>query len=221
MSFLLLVRKADEMGINFWLRIVAAGLFFSLLLLSVYYFLFINRDQVQPMVVAKPIENTAETERKKADTVMMGRIKAAMTQSKRLHSQSIGVECKEGKITLFGDVQKEADRDLAENLAKEVADVKSLKNEIKVAGAIATPEIEVEKVTPTGKVEELELEADLRERLETLADVSSQNIKIKITNRDVSLSGHVANEQQKIRVEQIIRSDQKVNSVRNNLKIGG
>ncbi len=221
MSFLLLIRKADEMGINFWLRIVAAGLCFSLLLLSVYYFLYINRDQVQPMVVVKPVENSPETERKKSDTAMMGRIKAAMTQSKRLHSQSIGVECKDGNITLFGDVQKEADRDLAANLAKEVVGVKDVKNEIKVAGATITSEVEGEKITSISKVEDLELEADLRERLESLSDVATQNIKLKVANRNVSLNGHVATEQQRIRVVQLVRTAPKVVSVSdNNLKIG-
>ncbi len=221
MSFLLLIRKADEMGLNFWLRIVAAGLFLSLALLGAYYFLYINREPVRQIIVAKPVVDSVEMERKKSDPAMMTRIKAAMTQSKRLHSQSIGVECKEGNITLFGDVQKEADRDLAENLAKEVAGVTALKNDIKVLGSAIRPDLKEKPITSVVKVEDLELEANLRESLESSPDLSSQTIKIKVTNRDVNVSGRVASEQQRIRVEQIIRNTPKVNSVINNLKIGG
>lgn len=221
MSFLLLIRKADEMGLNFWLRLVAAGLFLSLVLLSAYYFLYINREPVRQVIVAKPTVDSVEVERKKSDTAMMTRIKAAMTQSKRLHSQSIGVECKEGNITLFGDVQKEADRDLAENLAKEVAGVPAIKNEIKVLGSAVRSNLKEELTTSVVKVEDLELEANLRESLESLPDLPSQNIKIKVTNREVNVSGRVASEQQRIRVEQIIRNTPKVNSVSNNLKVSG
>ncbi len=220
MTFLLLIRKADEMGVNFWLRIVAAGLFLSLILLSAYYFLYINHEPVRSVSVTKPTVNSAETERKKADTAMMSRIKAAMTQSKRLHLQSIGVECREGNITLFGDVQKDADRDLAENLAKEVAGVKELKNEIKVMGVTVTPDLREARTTSIVKVEDLELEANLTESLQSLPDLPSQTIKIKVTNRDVTVSGQVANEQQRLRIEQIIRNTPKVNSVSNNLKVG-
>ncbi len=221
MSFLLLIRKADEMGLNFWLRIIAAGLFLSLALLGTYYFLYINRESVQPVIVAKPIVDPAENERKKSDTVMMTRIKAAMTQSKRLHSQSIGVECKEGRVTLFGDVQKEADRDLAENLAKEVANVQNIKNEIKVSGSSVTAEPVEEKITSISKVQDLELEANLLESIQTIPELSTKNIKIKVINREVNISGQVANEQQRIRIIQIINNTPTVNSVNNNLKVGG
>jgi osmotically-inducible protein OsmY len=221
MSFLLLRRKADEMGINFWLRIIAASLFLSLTLLGAYYFLYVNRESAQPVIVATPVIDLAETERKKSDTAMMTRIKAAMTQSKRLHSQSIGVECKEGKITLFGDVQKEADRDLAENLAKEVANVQVIKNEIKVSGSSVTAEPAEEKITSISKVQDLELEANLLESIQTIPELSTKNIKIKVTNREVNISGQVANEQQRIRIIQIINNTPTVGSVSNNLKIGG
>ncbi len=221
MTFLLLRRKADEMGLNFWLRIVAAGLFFSLTLLGVYYFLYVNHEPEKPVIVAKSTITSVETERKKADTAMMTRIKAAMTQSKRLHLQSIGVECKEGNITLFGDVQKDTDRDLAENLAKEVAGVQTIKNDIKVMGSSVTVDPSEEKTTSISKVEDLELEANLLESLQAVADLPTQNIKIKVTNREVNISGRVATEQQRICLEQIIRNTPKVNSVSNNLKIGG
>lgn len=221
MNLLLLLRKADEMGINGGLRLLVLSLSFVLLMLMTYYFLVINRS-LAPGLPAKPTALQSEnSEKQKADAALMSKIKSAIAQTKRLHGYSIGVECKDGLVSLNGDVPSEIDKELAADLAKEISGVKAINNQLRIAPE-ATP-LPGENKAPdfSINVDDLELQANLRERIRSVPELKTQNIEIKVQNRAVTLTGNVASEQQRTRIEQLLHNFPKVTSVNNLVRIGG
>ena len=170
MNLLLLLRKADEMGINGGLRLLVLSLSFVLLMLMTYYFLVINRS-LAPGLPAKPTALQSEnSEKQKADAALMSKIKSAIAQTKRLHGYSIGVECKDGLVSLNGDVPSEIDKELAADLAKEISGVKAINNQLRIAPE-ATP-LPGENKAPdfSINVDDLELQANLRERIRSVPE---------------------------------------------------
>jgi osmotically-inducible protein OsmY len=208
------------MGINLGLRLLTIGLSFVLLLLIAYYFLVVNRSVVPRLPPQEVTLKSLEAEKRKADAALIGKIKSALAQTKRLHGYSIGVECKDGLVTLHGDVPTEIDKELAANLAQETTGVKEVKNQLRVAPQ-ATPQAgEVVTQDLALNVDDLELQANLREQVLSVPELKAQNIRIKVQNRIVTLSGTVASEAQKTRAEQLLRNYPKVTAVNNQLRLG-
>jgi osmotically-inducible protein OsmY len=220
MNLLLLLRKADEMGINLGLRLLALGLSAVLLLLIAYYFLVVNRNQSPVLPTASDSLKTLDAEKRKADAALMSKVKSAIAQTKRLHGYGIGVECREGMVTLTGEVPTEIDKELAANLARETLGVKEVTNQIRITPAATPQPGEIANQDLAINVDDLELQANLRERVISVPELKAQRIEIKVQNRVITLTGNVASEAQKLRAEQLIRNYPKVASVANQLRIG-
>ena len=125
-----------------------------------------------------------------------------------------------GQVTLSGEVPTEIDKDLAGSLAKEMPGVKEVRNQLQI---VPNPKLVVEaeeKPIPAINIENLEMEANLREKIQAVAELKDQPIKIKVQNREVTLTGHVAIEAQKIKAEQIIHDAPKVTIVHNQIRVG-
>jgi osmotically-inducible protein OsmY len=221
MNLLLLFRKADEMGINLGLRLLAVGLSAVLLLLITYYFLVVNRNQSPVLPTVSDPLKTLEAEKRKVDAALMSKVKSAIAQTKRLHGYGIGVECREGMVTLTGEVPTEIDKELAANLARETLGVKEVTNQIRITPAATPQPGEIANQDLAINVDDLELQANLRERVMSVPELKAQRIEIKVQNRVITLTGNVASESQKFRAEQLIRNYPKVASVTNQLRIGG
>ena len=216
MYFFLLIRKADELGINFWLRLLGLGLGATLFLQCFYYFSVINRDL--PAVL--PVPHIEDAEKGRNEVALTTSIRSALTQTKRLYNLSIGVKNRDGVITLSGEVPSEIDRDLAANVTKKIPGVKDVCNEIQVVANLKRPGEDTVQVSSTVNVEDLEIEANLRESLQNVAELKDQPIQIKVQQRAVILTGRVASEPLRLRAEQTIRNAPKVNQVSNQLRIG-
>ena len=78
MNYFLLLRKADELGINFWLGGLALGLGAALFLQSFYYFSVINRDL--PATVQSALAKSEEAERGKNAVTLASRVHATIAQ---------------------------------------------------------------------------------------------------------------------------------------------
>ncbi|HEX4947979.1 MAG TPA: BON domain-containing protein [Blastocatellia bacterium] len=218
---ILLRRKANGLGINVGLRLLAFGLSFTLLLLITYYFLVVNRSLPPSLLVPQDATlKTLDAERRKADAALIRKVKSAISQTKRLHGYSIGIEYKDGVVTLSGEVPTEIDKDLAATLAREISGSRDINNQIRIA-----PEVMPQAGESLGQelainVDDLELQANLRERIMSVPELKPQRIEIKVQNRIATLSGTVASEALKMRAEQVLRNYPKVASVTNQLRIG-
>jgi len=65
------------------------------------------------------------------DVVLTGKVKNALITSK-VDARSLNVDTANGAVTLKGSVPTAAQKSLAEKVAKQVAGVKSVKNELAV-----------------------------------------------------------------------------------------
>ncbi len=218
MEFFLLIRKADELGINFWLRLLALGLCGSLILLASYYFLVVNREAEKPRLTA--VSTVQNSDKKQADAALSARIRSAITRTKRLYNLNIGVENKDGIITLTGEVPTEIDKDLAGALTQETSGVKELHNQLQITPNLSGTNEPMTQGNVPLNVEDLEMEANLRELLQAAPELKAQPIRLKVHDRAVTLTGRVATEQQRVRAEQVLRNAPKVSSISNQLRVG-
>ena len=216
---LLIMRKPNEHGINIGLRILALALSIVLFFLVAYYFLSVNRLQPLPEKFTRTAKQSGESEGYKADIALMGRIKAVLGQSKRLHGYSIGVECKDGAVNISGEVPTQIDKDLAEKLVLQTQGVSTITNNLSILPAAARTNQETAPSSLPVKVEDFELEANLRERISSTPGLANAVITIKVKSKIVTLDGTVANEQIRSQIEQIISNFPQVSRVNNQIKI--
>lgn len=217
MYFFLLLRQADELGINFWLRLLAVGLCASLLFQSFFYFSVINRTE--PVIVQTSFSRQEEAEKGKIDVALANKVRSAIAQTKRLYPLGIAVKNRDGIITLTGEVPTDIDRELAANVAKEMPGVKEVSNEIQVITNLKNPNEESGQVNSTVNVEDLEIEANLRETFQVVPELKAQPIQIKVHHRQVTLTGRVASEQQRQRAEQLVHDAPKIITINNQLHV--
>jgi hyperosmotically inducible periplasmic protein len=211
------LRKADEMGLNFWLRFLAFGLIASLFLQAFYYFASIN--SATPLRGQETISGRAAEEQEKNDAALTSTIRAAMARTKRLYSLQLGVKNRAGRVTLTGEVPSMIDRELAANLAREIPGVQAVNNEILVLAKPSRLGEDGAKINSMVNVEDLEMAANLREMIQALDELKVQPIQIKVQQRVVTLTGQVATTQQRQRAEQVVRYAPKVTSVNNHLRL--
>jgi osmotically-inducible protein OsmY len=221
---LLLMRKPGENRINIALRILASALSLVLFFLVTYYFLSVNRtqpllDQLDRRIVNASKAENYKPENHKSDITLMGRIKAVLSQSKRLHGYSIGVECKDGKVTINGEVPTQIDKDLAEQLVSQTPGVNETINNLIILPAAPRMDQEAFPSALPVKVEDFELQANLLEKISATAELGKSKISIKVKNKIVTLQGSVANEQTKAQIEKIIGNFPQVSQVNNQLKV--
>lgn len=216
----LLARKVNGMGINWGLRLLALSLFLALLLLIAYYFLVVNRSLTPRLPTPGDTVKTIETEKRKADAALLNKIKAALSQTKRLYGYSIGVECHDGLVTLSGAVPTVIDKELAANLAIETSGVKEITNQIRVMPEATPQPGEIVRPNLMLNVDDLELQANVREQIISVPELKAQPIEIKVKNRTVTLTGTVASDAQKLRAEQLVQNTPKVAAVNNQLRLG-
>ncbi len=215
----LLLRKPNEHGINIGLRILALSLSIVLFFLVSYYFLSVNRSQPLPEKFTRTAARAGEAERYKNDISLMGRTKAVLGQSKRLHGYSIGVECKDGAVNITGEVPTPIDKDLAGQLVLQTPGVTTVTNNLSILPAAIRTNQEVSPSSFPINVEDFELEANLKEKISSMPDLANATITIKIKNKVVTLNGSVANEQIRSQLEQIVHNFPQVTQVNNQLKI--
>ena len=215
---LLLMRKPGEHGINIGLRILALSLSIVLFFLVTYYFLSVNRAQPLPEKFTRTAQQSGESERYKVDIALMGRIKAVLGQSKRLHGYSIGVECKDGTVNITGEVPTQIDKDLAAQLVLQTPGVNTITNNLSILPAAPRTNQETSPSSLPVNVEDFELEANLRERISSTPGLANAVITIKVKNKVVTLVGVVPNEQIRSQIEQMVSNFPQVARVNNQIK---
>jgi osmotically-inducible protein OsmY len=151
-----------------------------------------------------------------SDARITGQVKAAFALSKRISAYDIGVETKDGVVTLSGQVPSEIDRELAENVAKDTTGVKQVNNELRAEPGLKPSDASARE---SSRVGDLEIYADLRERLASSQYLSGTTIQVAVKDRVVTLSGQVQTPQQKTGAEQVARSLSNVTDVVNQLSV--
>ncbi len=151
-----------------------------------------------------------------ADATTSGKVKSAFMLSKRLSPYDIEAITQNGSVTLSGQVPSEIDKELAEKVARDTRGVNQVSNQLVIEPQIKPSETSLRE---SERIVDLEIQADLRERLAASADLSGKTIQISIANRQVTLAGEVETPAQKTGAEQLARSLANVTGVTNQLSV--
>jgi len=154
--------------------------------------------------------------RQASDLTVSNKVRSAFGLSKRLSAYTINVETKDGVVTLTGQVPTEVDKELAANVAKDVPDVKNVDNQLMVQPGLKPSESSLREGM---RVTDLEIRADLNEKLLASQALKGQNLQVSVQDRIVTLSGQVETPAQKTGAEQLARSVANVVDVVNNVGI--
>lgn len=161
-------------------------------------------------------DSAREVIRDVSDAGITTQVKAAFALSKRISAYEIGVETKDGVVTLTGQAPSEIDRELAGNVARDTTGVKQVDNQIRVEPGLKPSDASLRE---SARVTDLEIHAFLRERLAASEYLSGNEINVSVKDRVVTLTGRTQTPQQKIGVEQVARSIPNVTNVVNQLSV--
>jgi osmotically-inducible protein OsmY len=151
-----------------------------------------------------------------ADIAVTNQVKSAFSLSKRLSAYEITIGAKDGAVTLTGQVPTEVDKQLAGSVVKDIPDVKSVDNQLQVNPGIKPSETSKREGM---RVTDLEIRADLNEKLAMSQALQGQSIQTNVQDRTVTLAGRVETPAQKTGAEQLARSVPNVVDVVNNLEV--
>ncbi len=151
-----------------------------------------------------------------ADIAVTNQVKSAFSLSKRLSAYEINVGAKDGAVTLTGQVPAEVDKQLAGSVVKDIPDVKSVDNQLQVNPGIKPSETSLREGM---RVTDLEIRADLNEKLALSQALQGQSIQATVQDRTVTLTGRVETPAQKTGAEQLANSVANVVGVVNNLEV--
>jgi len=154
--------------------------------------------------------------REVSDATITGQVKTAFALSKRISAYEIGVDTKDGMVTLTGQAPSEIDRELAGAIAKDTTGVRQVDNQIRVEPGLKPSDASLRE---SSRVADLEIHADLRERLAASEHLSGSEIHVSVKDRVVTLTGRVQTPHQKTGVEQLARSLPNVANVANQLNV--
>jgi hyperosmotically inducible periplasmic protein len=160
--------------------------------------------------------SASEVIRDVSDAGITAQVKAAFALSKRISAYEIGVETKDGVVTLTGQAPSEVDRGLAGDVAKDTTGVKQVDNQIRVEPGLKPSDASLRE---NARVTDLEIHANLRERLAASEFLSGNEINVSVKDRVVTLAGRTQTPQQKTGVEQLARSTPNVANVVNQLTV--
>ena len=152
------------------------------------------------------------------DTKLTGQVKAALELSRSLRPYPIDVSTENEVVILRGEVPSEDLRLAAERTASGVPDVKQVRNEIRTGGNPAPTDGGGRSVGES--FDDRALEAKVMTAYSLNRQMAGSDIKVSAFKRDVTLTGVVANEQQKQLAVAIAQDTAGVNTVRDQISGG-
>jgi hyperosmotically inducible periplasmic protein len=164
---------------------------------------------VAPTWVNAADEKKSTTEAVKtnvSDSWITSKTKIALFADSRVPGTSVNVETQKGTVFLRGKVDNDAAKSAAEEIAKGIDGVKSVKNELQVVPASEKKMVEAkdEDLTKQGKT-----------RLQS--DARLKKVDVRVDNGVVTLQGKVANIADSARASQLARGVPGVRAVKNDM----
>jgi hyperosmotically inducible periplasmic protein len=156
----------------------------------------------------------AEAAAANADTWIVRKVKLALMFHRNVNASKTTVEAKDGVVTLKGEASSTAQKELTTEYAKDIENVKEVKNEMTVA---ATPE-KAER-TEGEKIDDASITAQVKTALWTHRSTSSIKTKVETKKGEVTLTGIAKNEAEKSLVTKLVTDIHGVNSVKNQMTV--
>lgn len=143
------------------------------------------------------------------DTKMKAEVLARIAADPDTNPFEIEVEVNEGVVHLTGFVDEASDREEAERLAASASGVVRVVNDIKVG-----------QQTLGERVDDATVTARVKAKLAASSQLNPFDIQVNTVDGEVSLTGRVATEAEKVEAERLARETGGVRRVRNLLEVG-
>lgn len=164
------------------------------------------------------------------DAALTAKVKAALITDGRVSATRVSVESANGVVTLKGEVPTSQEKQAAEQAARTVEGVKSVRNEVTInpasAGTGVPPMKELKNKAEEAargvaqgarkEVGETLLLANVKTRL---AAAGFSQVSVEINQGQATLTGEVANNKERIAVETIVEKVEGIKRVNNQLKV--
>jgi len=142
------------------------------------------------------------------------KVKSALLFHRNVRATKTDVNVKDGVVILSGEASSEAQKELATEYAKDIDNVKEVKNQMTVAKAPAKA-----SETMGEKMDDASITAQVKSSLMTHRSTSALKTKVETTDGVVTLSGIAKNAAEKSLVTKLVTDVNGVGSVINNMTI--
>ncbi|MDO8756537.1 MAG: BON domain-containing protein [Elusimicrobiota bacterium] len=163
-------------------------------------------DDVRTKEKSDPDKKTVE----RPDAWITGKVKTSLMFHRSVSGLKTEVDTANGVVTLSGEAENQAQRDLATEYALEIEGVKKVNNTMTVRGE-RTIENRIDDATITTKV---------KSALLSRRSTSAINTSVKTNGGIVILTGTAKNEAEKELAERLARGVEGVREVRNQMTVG-
>jgi osmotically-inducible protein OsmY len=141
-------------------------------------------------------------------------VKSALLFHRNVSATGTDVDVKDGIVTLTGQASSLAQRELTTEYAKDVDNVKGVKNDMTIAQTPATPD-----ATIGDKIDDASITAEVKSSLLSHHSTSALRTTVSTTDGVVTLGGVAKNEAEKSLVTKLATDINGVTSVINNMTI--
>jgi osmotically-inducible protein OsmY len=176
------------------------------------------RDTVSGLPGVKTVDNQltvkGEAPAAHSDSWLSMKVKTALLFHRNVRATKTDVNVKDGIVSLSGEANSIAQKELTTEYAKDVEGVKEVNNQMTIATTPAKP------VETTGeKIDDASITAQVKTSLVSHRSTSAVKTKVETTDGVVTLSGIAKNAAEKTLVTKLVTDINGVNSVINNMTI--
>jgi hyperosmotically inducible protein len=153
------------------------------------------------------------------DPVITGKVKATLAVDSTVKAAQIEVATKDGVVTLTGNLNSQAEKDRAIEIARTMSGVKNVVDMLAVRTSAETGDAPQPERTVGEHVDDAVITASVKTRL--LDDPMVKGLKIDVDTRSgvVFLTGSVRSQQESDRAVEIARATDHVRDVKSNLNV--
>lgn len=144
------------------------------------------------------------------DSVLTARVKTALIEEPSTKARQIDVEVFRGQVQLNGFVDSAAERSAAEDVARHVNGVRSVRNNLSLRGETRTAGAVIDDSTIT---------AEVKMRLTENSSTKARQINVETREGTVQLSGFVNSEAERSEAVRVASGVKGVKSVENRMQV--
>ncbi|HXD00978.1 MAG TPA: BON domain-containing protein [Verrucomicrobiae bacterium] len=176
------------------------------------------QDTVEGLPGVKSVDNQlvvkGEAPAEHSDSWIGWKVKTALLFHRNVTATGTTVYVKDGIVTLQGEASSMAEKELTTEYAKDVDNVKEVRNEMTIA---TTPVVAGE--TMGDKIDDASITAEVKSSLLSHRSTSALKTKVETTDGVVTLGGIAKNDAEKSLVTKLVTDITGVTSVVNNMTI--
>jgi len=176
------------------------------------------QDTVESLPGVKSVDNRlkvkGESPAEHSDTWIGMKVKTALLFHRNVSASGTDVYVKDGVVTLQGEASSVAQKELTTEYAKDIDNVKEVKNEMTIAKTPAQP-----GETTSEKIDDASITAQVKASLMSHHSTSALKTSVSTTDGVVTLSGIAKNDAEKSLVTKLVTDINGVTSVINNMTI--